>query len=89
MSPHHSNHKMKLAQVQWACRRGMLELDVLLGPFCEQHYLSLSPEDQAIFIGLLYEPDPDLFAWLLNREPPPIEYANIIQLIQKHAKTRI
>ena len=47
------------ARIRWACRRGMLELDVLFMPFVEEAYDSLSAEQQAIFQRLLTEEDPD------------------------------
>lgn len=33
------------ARLRWACRRGMLELDVLLMPFVEEGYDALSAEE--------------------------------------------
>lgn len=56
------------ARIRWACRRGMLELDVLFMPFVEEAYDSLSVEQQAIFQRLLTEEDPDLFAWFMGHE---------------------
>lgn len=53
-------------RLMWHCRRGMLELDVLLLPFCREEYLSLSAEDQAKFVDLLECEDPDLFAWFMR-----------------------
>jgi antitoxin CptB len=52
----------------WHCRRGMLELDVLLLPFCREEYLSLSAADQAKFVDLLECEDPDLFAWFMQHQ---------------------
>lgn len=55
--------KNKLA---WQCRRGMLELDVILIPFLEQHFDGLSDEQQQLFSLLLEEADPDLYTWLMG-----------------------
>nr|WP_269765824.1 succinate dehydrogenase assembly factor 2 [Oceanisphaera avium] len=52
----------------WACRRGMLELDVLLAPFVEHEYEGLSPSQQQVFERLLECDDPDLFAWLMGHQ---------------------
>lgn len=57
-------------RIKWAARRGMLELDLLLAPFAEHQYPQLSTEHQALFAELLTCEDQDLFAWLLNRQPP-------------------
>ncbi|MEL4415501.1 MULTISPECIES: FAD assembly factor SdhE [Shewanella] len=59
---------MSTPRVKWACRRGMLELDVLFQPFVEQHYETLSPEDKALFVRLLECEDPELFAWFMGHE---------------------
>lgn len=54
------------ARLRWACRRGMLELDLFLEPFFEQAYPTLTPEEQQTFVRLLEFPDPDLFAWFMG-----------------------
>jgi antitoxin CptB len=75
--------------LRWACRRGMLELDVLLGNFLEEAYLSLPKEEQDIFCQLLQENDQDLFMWLTGKIPashPP--FALMIGKIRQHAQQR-
>lgn len=44
----------------------MLELDVILQPFLEQHFLSLIAEEQKAFVDLLTEADPDLYTWIMG-----------------------
>lgn len=56
------------AKLRWACRRGMLELDVLLRPFVDEAYDALIDNDKAIFQRLLTADDPDLFAWFMGHE---------------------
>ena len=58
-------------RLKWACRRGMLELDVLFEPFVEQAYDELSEDDKAIFRRLVTCDDPDLFAWFMGHQPCP------------------
>lgn len=48
----------------WHSRRGMLELDVLLGPFTEQHFRNLSDEDQGHYLRLIDAEDADIWGWL-------------------------
>lgn len=76
-------------RLRWACRRGMLELDLLLGNFLEEAFLKLSENDQAVFIRLLGENDQDLFLWLtgkdVNSEP---ELNRMIGMIRRHAENR-
>ncbi len=59
---------MNIARVKWACRRGMLELDVLFQPFVDTQYESLSDQDKATFVRLLECEDPELFAWFMGHE---------------------
>ena len=59
---------MNIARVRWACRRGMLELDILFQPFVEKHYEQMSAEDKHIFVRLLEGEDPALFAWFMGHE---------------------
>lgn len=54
-------------RLMWHCRRGMLELDVLLLPYCRDMYLTLSPEDQEKFVNLVACEDPDLFGWFMQQ----------------------
>ncbi|ASJ97635.1 MULTISPECIES: FAD assembly factor SdhE [Shewanella] len=62
---------MNIARVRWACRRGMLELDVLFQPFVETQYEHLSNDDKAVFVRLLECEDPELFAWFMGHEVCP------------------
>ena len=64
---------MNVNRLRWACRRGMLELDLLLSPFVDEHFEKLDPEDQALFEQLITCEDQDLFAWLMNRVEPDDE----------------
>lgn len=57
---------MSKPKLRWACRRGMLELDVLLAPFVEEGYDALSEQQKADFERLLACDDPDLFAWFMG-----------------------
>lgn len=77
------------ARVRWACRRGMLELDVVIMPFFEHEYEGLSDEDKATFIRLLERDDPDLFRWFMNNTRPedPVLEA-MVALIKARNKAR-
>ncbi|WP_158970435.1 succinate dehydrogenase assembly factor 2 [Paraglaciecola sp. L3A3] len=60
--------KKRYGRLKWACRRGMLELDVLFIPFAETGFLQLSDEEQLIFERLLTFDDPDLYAWFMGHQ---------------------
>jgi antitoxin CptB len=57
-------------RLQWRCRRGIRELDLLLRRFLEQGYDRLSHEDERMFEYLLDQNDPDLLAWLMGNSDP-------------------
>lgn len=74
-------------RLQWACRRGMLELDVLLGNFLRDAYPTLPLEDKSLFVNLLSEEDPLLFAWLMGHEEPEDEaLLRITTIIRNYAR---
>jgi antitoxin CptB len=75
------------ARLKWACRRGMLELDILFIPFVEEAYDALSLEQQYIFERLLTEQDPDLFAWFMGHKVCEDKELNaMVQLILNRVK---
>ena len=51
---------MEKNRLIWACRRGMLELDILLSRFVEEHYDLLSEDEKLRFDVLLECEDQDL-----------------------------
>lgn len=68
--------KLEKARFLWRCRRGMLELDLLLGRFMQEGFDTLDDAKKAIFQKILEEPDPDLYAWLMGYEKPKTEEFN-------------
>lgn len=78
----------ELNRMRWAARRGMLELDLVLGPFVADQYAQLDEAGQALFQRLLACEDQDLFAWLLQRgQPDDPELASIVQQILTFTQT--
>jgi antitoxin CptB len=72
----------ELNRMRWAARRGMLELDLVLGPFVEQRYALLSQADRELFQRLMLCEDQDLFSWFLKREQTEDEeLADIVKQI--------
>ena len=53
-------------RIHWACRRGMLELDLFLLPFFNAKFDTLTSDEQEDFYVLLEESDPTLQDWLMN-----------------------
>jgi len=77
------------ARIQWACRRGMRELDISIMPFFKYEYDQLDDLDKKLFIRLLESDDPDLFNWLMNHgSPQDSELQRMVTLIQTRNKDR-
>lgn len=72
----------KKAKLIWQCRRGMLELDLILNPFLEKQLDQLSDTQVAQFEALLQQPDPVLYSWLMGHEPADRDMDEIVSLIQ-------
>lgn len=70
--------------LRWACRRGMLELDILLGDFVDnKFYDELSVNEKFIFQDLLLESDQDLHGFFMSQvKPDNQETANVIKKIR-------
>lgn len=54
------------SRLRWRCRRGMLELDIMLNGFVDEGYVQLSKEQKQIFDQVLDYPDQLLFDLFLG-----------------------
>lgn len=76
-------------RLRWACRRGMLELDVLLGNFLEHAYLHLQPSEQELFVKLLNCNDQELFEWLTDKnKPSDPDLLLMVEKVREQARRR-
>lgn len=72
------------SQLRWACRRGMLELDVILTRFLDNGYDDLNDEKKLLFQHLLSEDDPVLLTWLTGEiEPDTPEMQAIVNCVRR------
>ncbi len=70
-------------RIRWQCRRGLLELDLVLAKFLDRHVETLSPVRLAAFKRLLDYPDNDLWDLVSGKiTPPDAESAQIIKLFE-------
>ncbi len=76
-------HEEALARIKWQCRRGMLELDMVLLPFVEKCFLDLSKAEQQNFTELLVLPDPILYQWIIGTEEPMPQYQELISKLRR------
>ncbi len=78
------------AQIEWACRRGMLELDLLFKHFFLEIYPTLPLVEKKIFVHLLGYNDIMLFDYLFKEvQAPSQDIINMIEKIRSHAQSRI
>jgi antitoxin CptB len=71
-----------LDRVKWRCRRGLLELDLVLKGFLERRYDQLGPEERRLFAELLEQPDNDLLDLALGRAEPAPRYRAVVELLR-------
>jgi succinate dehydrogenase flavin-adding protein (antitoxin of CptAB toxin-antitoxin module) len=72
-----------LDRIRWRCRRGLLELDLILKRFLENHFDRLDALQRDLFNQLLDESDNDLLDWTLGRkEPFESRYRPLVELLR-------
>ncbi|SHO57134.1 FAD assembly factor SdhE [Vibrio quintilis] len=70
------------ARIKWACRRGMLELDVVIMAFYDECFDKLKESEQRDFVSLLECDDPDLFSWIMGHtRSDNLSHASIVDKI--------
>jgi antitoxin CptB len=81
-------NKTELTRQVWHSRRGMLELDVLLGPFAAHALPLISAEQQQVYVRLLSQQDPDLFTWFMgNATSDDKELASMVEQVKDYAQS--
>tara|TARA_A100001388_G_scaffold102678_1_gene74855 strand:+ start:159 stop:416 length:258 start_codon:yes stop_codon:yes gene_type:complete len=61
----------ELNRAKWASRRGLLELDLLLSPFVNGAFDTLSDELKSDYCALLVNDDQELMEWIMGRSQVP------------------
>lgn len=59
-------NKKKFNKIYMNCKRGMLELDIILMNFLENGFLKLNYKEIKIFELFLLNNDQDLYEWLIK-----------------------
>jgi len=72
-----------IERVRWRARRGLLELDIVLGRFIEAHYAQLDEKEIQVFEALLDMPDNPLWDMIAARkEAAHIEQQALLEKIR-------
>ncbi|MDO4906514.1 succinate dehydrogenase assembly factor 2 [Neisseria sp.] len=55
-------------RIRYQTRRGLLELDIVLGRFMDKEFQSLNDEELAVFVDILELPDQEFLALVNQKE---------------------
>jgi antitoxin CptB len=66
----HEDIDKEVERLRWQCRRGMLELDLLLNRFLDVAYPSLSTPQRGDFVRMLGYQDQIIYDWLMSQAVP-------------------
>lgn len=69
-------------RIRWRCRRGMRELDMLLEGYLNRQFDQAPAAQQAAFLQLLEQEDPDIWSWLVGHSQPPAALADVVLRLQ-------
>ncbi len=73
----------ELDRIRWRCRRGMLELDIVLQGFVNKHYMQLDETELKDFDALLSLPDNDLWDMITSKKKAEdIKLQPVLQLLR-------
>ena len=64
-------------------RRGIKEMDLILGGFADDGLAELNADELALYDRMLAENDHDLYQWASGQTPAPDEYAALLGKIVK------
>ncbi len=74
----------ELERARWRCRRGLLELDIVLQRFMDQYYSQLDESGLEQFERLLVLPDNDLWDLITARQVNTDDkWQQVLELLQK------
>jgi antitoxin CptB len=73
----------KLERARWRCRRGLLELDIVLQRFMDSYYVKLDEAELRQFEILLDLPDNDLWDMIaLKKEAEDMRLQPVLHLLR-------
>jgi antitoxin CptB len=73
----------ELERIRWHCRRGMLELDLVLNAFTARHLAGLVPKQLRAFCRILERPDPELLDFIMaHSDPEDTEERELMKLVR-------
>ncbi|SUZ33047.1 FAD assembly factor SdhE [Roseibaca ekhonensis] len=85
ISPEEARLK-RLKMRSW--RRGMKEMDLILGPFADTALAGLSEPELAAYESLLEENDQDLYLWVTGARDAPQAHGPMLETIRGVVESR-
>lgn len=77
----------RMAMRSW--RRGMKEMDLILGPYADAHLAGMTEDRLVVFDKLLEENDQDLLPWVLGQNSAPDYLTDLVAEIGVYARGRL
>lgn len=68
-----------------AWRRGIKEMDLILGGYADETLADMTDADLALFEAMLGENDHDLYAWVTGQQEPPPRFAPLVRTLGTRA----
>ncbi|MGB0720901.1 MAG: succinate dehydrogenase assembly factor 2 [Gammaproteobacteria bacterium] len=83
------SHDPERARIEWACRRGLLELDLLFKSFMAHGYDDLNAKQRSAFERLLKLPDQELLGWMMGYSSPnDTEWVDVVARVRGTSQMR-
>lgn len=70
-------------------RRGTKEMDMILGPYGDEHLAGMDDARLVLYDRLLWENDQEILPWILGQTPAPVDYTALVAEIGVFARTRL
>jgi antitoxin CptB len=77
----------ELERIRWHCRRGMLELDLVLKAFNEQYLATLPAAELDVLRRVLDRPDPELLDFVMGHCDPEDTAERALILLMRAVNT--
>lgn len=75
-------HRLKRLHMR-SIRRGIKEMDIILGRFSEVGLAELTDQDLDLYDTMLAENDQDLYQWVSGQQPTPARYLDLMTRISE------
>jgi antitoxin CptB len=69
-------------RISWRCRRGLLELDLVLTHFLDHRFDGLDAGQRQLFSELLDQPDNDLLDLAMGRREAAPRYQALVEMLR-------